>query len=258
MKLNKRFFVHKKAKMKLFWHPKNPLWIFMILIISILMVLTIPFIIYGYNFNSVAFDEDFYKKEFAKYNVYNNLINYNIEEINNDVLNYLKFEKNNELIKNNFFNEREKTHLLDVKDLIQTILSIYYFSAILFLILFILLILLMNFNFKIIAKRFLIILSIGSLLTLLDAVLFFILSNLNFNFVFDIFHKTFFNPGTFIFNPEFENIVVLYQLNLFFDFLVKIILNTILSSVIILFFAVVFIFIFLSQILINFSKNYRR
>ena len=81
------------------------------LIVSILMVLDVPFIIYGFNFNSVAFDEDYYKKEFSKYNVYGNLENYAIEKINSDVLNYLKNEKNNELIKNEFFNEREKIHL---------------------------------------------------------------------------------------------------------------------------------------------------
>ena len=108
-----------------------------LLIVSVLMVLTIPFIIYGYNFNSVAFDESLYKKEFSKYNVYTKLKNYDIEIINNDVLNYLKNVKNNNLIKNDFFNEREKTHLLDVKILISKVLSIYYFSVILFLLLFI-------------------------------------------------------------------------------------------------------------------------
>ena len=99
-------------------------------IVSILMILIVPVVIYLYNFNSIAFDENFYKKEFSKYNVYNNLKNNYIENINNDVLNYLQFEKNNNLIENNFFNEREKIHLLDVKDLIQTILSIYYFFKI--------------------------------------------------------------------------------------------------------------------------------
>ena len=206
------------------------------------MILLIPLIIYGYNFNSIAFDKDFYKKEFLKYNVHNNLRNYDIESINNDVLNYLQFGKNNELIKNDFFNEREKTHLLDVKILISKVLSIYCSSAILFLLLFILLILLSNFNFLKIAKRFFIILLAGSFLTLLDAVLFFILSNFNFNFVFDLFHKSFFDFGSYTFNPEFENIVVLYPKNLFFDALIKIAASTIITSVSILFFCITFSF----------------
>lgn len=225
------------------------------LVISILMVLTIPFIIYLYNFNSIAFDRDLYKKEFLKYNVYNNLEDYDIEGINNDVLNYLINEKGSIPIENDFFNEREKTHLLDVKNLIQKVLAIYYYSMILFLLLFIMLILLLNFNFKEIVKRLFIILFFGSLLTLLDAGSFFLLSNFNFDFTFDLFHETFFSSGTFTFNPEFENIVVLYPENLFFDLLIKIIMNTILSSVIILFFSIATFFIFFRS---NFLKFFQK
>jgi len=234
MKLNKRFFT---------------------LIVSILMVLTIPFIIYGFNSNSVAFNENLFKKEFLKYDVYSNLRNYDIEKINDDVLDYLQFEKNNILIENNFFNEREKTHLLDVKNLIQKVLAIYYFSIILFILLIIILIILLNFNFRLIAKRILIILLIGSLLTLLDAAAFFLLSRFNFNFVFDVMHKTFFSAGTFTFNPAFENIVVLYPENLFFDFLVKIISNTILSSIILFFVSLILFFIFFNSNILKFFKK---
>jgi len=226
-----------------------------LLTISILMILIVPIVIYLYNFNSIAFDENFYKKEFSKYNVYNNLKDYDIEKINNDVLTYLKFEKSDMLIGNDFFNEREKIHLLDVKDLIQTILSIYYFSMISIILLVITLIIFLKFNFKIIAKKLLIILAVGNLLTLLDAVLFFLLSNFNFDFVFDLFHKTLFSPGTFTFNPEFENIVVLYTENLFSDFLVKIISNTILSSIIIFSFSILVLFIFFKP---NFNKFFKK
>jgi uncharacterized membrane protein len=220
------------------------------------MVLAIPFIIYGFNINSVVFDTDLYKEEFLKYNVYNNLKEHDIEEINDDVLHYLRFERNNELIKGDFFNQREKTHLLDVNIFILAILNIYYFSLILFLSLSIPLIFLSNFNFKKIAKRFLIILMIGSFLTLLDAGLLFLLSNFNFNFVFDFFHKTFFSAGTYTFNPKLENIVVLYPENLFFDFLIKIVANTILSSVIALFFSIIIIFIFFKQNFLNFFRKF--
>jgi len=220
-------------------------------IVSILIVLVVPFIILIYNFNSIAFNQDLYRKEFSKHNVYDNLKEYNIENINNDVLTYLKFKKNNILIKNYFFNVREKTHLLDVKNLIQAIFNIYYFIIILIILLIIILIVLLNFNIRKIVKRLLIIIAIGSLFTLLYAVAIFLLSNFNFDSVFDLFHKTFFISGTFTFNPEFENIVVLYPENLFFNFLVKIILNTILSSITLLFFSVLFIFIFFKS---NFYK----
>lgn len=215
------------------------------------MILLIPIMIYIYSFNSIAFDSNFYKKEFAKHNVYNNLAGYDIENINNDVLNYLKNEKTDNLIRNNFFSKREKLHFLDVKNLIQKTLQAYYFSIVLFLLLFATLIFLLKFKLKIIVKKVLVIIAIGSALVLIDAFLFFIVSKLNFNFIFDLFHETFFSFGTYTFNPQFEKIVVLYPENLFFDALVNIITKTILSSVILLFLSLIFIFKFSK---VNFSK----
>ena len=66
-------------------------------------------------------------------------------------------EKESKLINNDFFNGREKTHLLDVKDLIQKTRMIYYTSVILFILLLFALTILLKFNFKNIAKRFLLI-----------------------------------------------------------------------------------------------------
>jgi len=103
---------------------------------------------------------------------------------------------------------------------------------------------LLKFKLKTIVKKILIIIAIGSALTLIDAFLFFLLGNLNFDFVFDLFHKTFFSFGTYTFNSQFEKIVVLYPEKLFFDALLKIITKTILSSIILLFFSIIFIFAF--------------
>ena len=58
--------------------------------ISVLMAVLIPIILYGFNFNSIAFNRSLYKEEFSKHNVYDNLKNYDIEKINDGVLNYLK------------------------------------------------------------------------------------------------------------------------------------------------------------------------
>ncbi len=221
------------------------------LIVSVIMVLLIPIIIYLHNFNSSAFDGNFYKKEFLKYNVYTNLKNHDIEKINDDVLNYLKYNNYDELIKNDFFSQREKTHLLDVKNLIQNLFLIYYISLILFLLLFAVLIFLLDFNYKIIVERFFVMMFFSSLLTLLDAFLFFILTKLNFDFIFDFFHKTFFPIGAYMFNPELEKIVVLYPENLFFDVLIKIITKTIFSSMILFFISLSILFYFFKR---NFSN----
>lgn len=201
----------------------------LILIISTLLVIDIPFLLYLLNFSNVAFDGNFYKKEFKKYDVYGNLENYDIEKINNDVLDYLKYGKNEKLIENDFFNEREKLHLLDVKELIQKTAKLYYFLIILFFILLASLIFLLNRNVKIV-KYFGMIFLISGLLAVLDAFIFYIAINSDFSFAFDIFHNAFFEQGSFLFDPGSENIVNLYPNELFFDIALRIVINTLIFS----------------------------
>ena len=201
----------------------------LILIISTLLVIDIPFLLYLLNFSNVAFDGNFYKKEFKKYDVYGNLENYDIEKINNDVLDYLKYGKNEKLIENDFFNEREKLHLLDVKELIQKTAKLYYFLIILFFILLASLIFLLNRNVKIV-KYFGMIFLISGLLAVLDAFIFYTAINSDFSFAFDIFHNAFFEQGSFLFDPGSENIVNLYPNELFFDIALRIVINTLIFS----------------------------
>ena len=223
--------------------------------LSVLMALLIPLIIFLYNFNSAVFDRDYYKREFTKYNVYENLKNYDAEKINNDVLYYFISGKNNGLIENNFFNEREKMHLADVKNIIQETLMMYSYSITLFILFFIALAFLMELSFKNIFKKFLIISLFGCSIAFLSGILLAASSSLNFDFVFGIFHRTFFSAGTFAFNPEFERIVVLYPQNLFLDFLTKIISNAITSSIILFFLCLASLFIFSMAKFFNFLKK---
>ncbi|MBS3102369.1 DUF1461 domain-containing protein [Candidatus Woesearchaeota archaeon] len=200
----------------------------LISLVSILLILDVPLVLYLFNFKNTAFDENFYKKEFQKYNVYGKLQDYDVEKINNDVLNYLKSEKE-ESIKNDFFIQREKEHLLDVKNLIQKTINFYYFSLILFFILLISLAFLLDQNIKIV-KHFGIIFIISGALTFFEAFAFFAAVNMNFSSAFDIFHNTFFQRGTYTFDPSFENIVNLYPEQLFFGIAQRIIFNTLIFS----------------------------
>lgn len=223
--------------------------------ISVLMAALIFIIIFLYNFNSAVFDRDYYKKEFTKYNVYENLRGYDIEKVNSDVLGYFISGKNKGLIENDFFNEREKMHLLDVKEIIQGIASFYYLSIILFFLFFIALAFLTELNFKNIFRKILVITLFGSSAALLAGILLIALSNSNFDFAFGLMHETFFNAGTFTFNPEFERIVVIYPQNLFFDFLTRIISNAIISSIILFFLCSASLFIFFRQKFSFFSRK---
>ncbi len=185
--------------------------------------------IFGLSFRLAAFDEDFYKKEFAKYGVYENLREHDVESINKGVLDYL-LREDSKLIAGNFFNEREKDHLLDVKLVIRKFLSIYYASIFFFFALILILLALISYDLKkslsLISK---IILS-AALSTIFLALVLFFASFSGFENVFQEFHEIFFMPGTFLFNPSLEKIVVLYPENIFFDLLTRIILFAVLSS----------------------------
>jgi len=232
-----------------------------VLIVSIFMVFLIPIIFYMFTFNSIAFDENFYKKEFAKYNVYAILNEYDVEQINENVLKYLQNE-NNKLESNNFFNQREVSHFRDVKVLIQKSQTVYRLSLFLFLLFFTVLIILFRYDPKKIIEKFLIVLFFGSSLAVIYALFFFFLVYFNFNFTFDLFHKTLFPLGTFSFNPDFEKIVVLYPENLFLDALIRILVKTVLSSVIIIIVSIIALFYFfngiISEILSVVSRRWKK
>ena len=199
-------------------------------ILIILLILDIPFILYSFNFNKTVFDDGVYKKEFEKYGIYSRLEVQDIEKINNDVLDYLKY-KNVEL-NNEFFNQREKTHLKDVKELVQFILFLFYFSIALFFVLLSLIIILNKKNLKKIMKDIGIVFLFSGILTFLDAFVFWLMVKINFAFAFGLMHKIFFKEGTYVFDPSFENIVVLYPQGLFYDITVKVVLDTLIFSLV--------------------------
>jgi len=217
-------------------------------ILIILLVLDLPFVLYSFNFNKTVFDENFYKKEFTKHNVYSRLNNYDIEKINNNVLSYLK-NKNIDLADDDFFNERERTHLKDVKDLIQFILFVFYFSIILFFVLLSLIVVLNKRNLKKILKNIGIVFLFSGILTFVDAFVFWLMVRLNFDFAFGLMHKIFFKAETYVFDPSFEGIVVLYPQQFFYDITVKVVLNTLFFSLVLV--LVGFFIIFYKKIKIN-------
>lgn len=199
-------------------------------ILVTLLVLDVPFLLYSYNFNKIVFDNNFYKKEFEKHEVYGRLEGYDIEEINNNVLSYLKNE-DIYLADDGFFNERERIHLMDVKGQVQIILYILYFSIILFFVLIFLLVIL-NGNLKKIMKNVGIVFLFSGILTFLDSFVFWLIAKGNFDFVFELMHKIFFKAGTYVFDPYFERIVVLYPQQFFYDITVKIVLDTLVISLV--------------------------
>ena len=133
----------------------------------------------------------------------------------------------------NEFNEREKEHLLDVRNIVSVSkLSLY----VLFL-LFTLLLLMSAFMLKInnyIANFIGRVLVFGGFLTIALASILFFFINFDFASAFEAFHSLFFDKGTYAFDPAKELIVNLYPEQLFMDLGLKISKWAVLASVIVI------------------------
>ena len=190
-----------------------------------LMILILPFVLFLLVLNVVGFNNSFYREKFSKYGV-----DGNISSLHEKVINFVKGE-NQELP--NEFNERERQHLLDVRNIVSVSkLSLY----VLFL-LFTLLLLMSAFMLKInnyIANFIGRVLVFGGFLTIALASILFFFINFDFASAFEAFHSLFFDKGTYAFDPAKELIVNLYPEQLFMDLGLKISKWAVLASVIVI------------------------
>lgn len=197
---------------------------FVFIFLLVLLVLFTNLKLYSLNFN-------YYQKEFTKLNVYDN-----IPQANEHALNLIKYMNNKEEL-SNFFNEQEKTHLHDVKYLINLAFIIFY------LVLILTLMFLMYFIYK---KKYLIILDslITSSLIIILLQIIFLITNFSSNFL--LFHEILFTNNLWLFNPG-DNIVNLFPEEFFYDISLKIMLNSLIISLILI----------VSSLIIRFKVNKR-
>ncbi len=184
-------------------------------VLKILFVISIFLLIIFGNFKLYSLNFNFYKKEFLKLNIYDK-----IPEADKHVLNLINYFKDKEEL-NNFFNEKEKLHLRDVKNLINIAFIIFYISLILFLII------LIYFIYK---KEYLIIKSSLMISSVIVIFLLLLSTLINFDSFFINFHKIFFNNNLWLLNPETDNLINLFPEQFFYDISLKIWVNSLLTS----------------------------
>jgi len=199
-------------------------------LLKILFIICLVLLVITLSFKLFIFNIDVYKKEFTKLNIYNK-----IPDADKNALNLINFMNNKENL-NDFYNEKEKQHLQDVKKLYQNLNLAFYLTltlTILFLIYFI-----YNKKYKIIHKTFL----ISGLFLLIFVLLFFAT---DFNYLFEKFHLIIFGSGRidlWQLNPNKDNLINLIPEQLQYNIATRIFLNILISafSLIILGFAIKF------------------
>ena len=167
---------------------------------KILLIVTIILFIMLLNFRMYVFNTEYYEEEFRKSGVYNSFPKEEANEQLNKLIHYLKTDQP---LTNTFFNEKEKKHLEDVKRLIQKTLIIFYCSIVL-------LPMLLFRNRKGLTRPFL---YSGVLLISIPLVL----SIINFQFTFIIFHELLFTNNFWVLNPETDNLIKLFPEQFFYD-----------------------------------------
>lgn len=193
----------------------------LIKISKVLLVLILPFLIFLAVLNFVGFDSSYYRERFSDYNVTGAL------SIHEKVISFVT-GSSNELPQQ--FNEREKRHLLDVRNAVGISKIILYVLFLLFIFLLLSSAFLLRIN-NYIANFIGKVLIFGGFLTIVLASLLFFLINSDFSSTFESFHSLFFEKGTYTFDPEKEFIVKLYPEQLFMELGLKISKNAVLASI---------------------------
>lgn len=192
------------------------------------LIISMPFFILLLNLNLHIYNEKFYLNEFEKNNVYDALEKEKVIENYNLLLGYFR-DKNN--LDQSFFNEKEKMHLVDVKNLVRLSSYILYFSG--FIILLTISYLISRKFFSNLKKGLL----IGSILTIIILGIFLLLALLDFTNIFLQFHFSFFSNDLWQLNPATDNLIVMFPEGFFYDSVVAMLVNSLVSS------AVVFLFL---------------
>ena len=161
------------------------------------------------NFRFYVYNLDFYEHEFQKLGVY--------DTIDRDIAlvqtkNLFNFFKTGEFSDVTYFNEKEMLHLRDVYVLIhRTIFLFYVVSAVLFFLFFM-------FR-RLLAKVFI----VGGASLFILVIL---LSLPDFGLLFVFFHKIAFANELWLLNPETDNLINLFPVQFFYDFVKKIFFNS--------------------------------
>ncbi len=214
--------VHKKQLGVLLWA------------VIVLLAISTSIIIYISTFKSLAFDLGFYEKEYQKYNIrdrFSPAVNLTYETV--VLLDYLGSGEGR--INSTFFDEREITHLKEVRDLYKRFFSLLNICMFLSVISIILLFFLVGRRIaslsshnqdaflKLVLSR--VFVSIG--LAVFVFFLFFLILVFTFDSSFIRFHELFFKTDTWMLDPAKDNLIRMYPQGFFEDIFTRIILQSV-------------------------------
>ncbi len=173
-----------------------------------ILITLIPLFLILTGFRFVVFDKEFYSNEFAKYGVYDRFGKDTVDRNSNELIGYLAGK--NEL-NTDFFNDKEKIHLLDVKGLIKQ--ALFTFNIIGIIILLLISYLMVNKRFDELGN----VAFSSGVTTLILLILFLGAVAYDFDKLFLGFHLISFNNDLWMLNPVTDNLIVMFPEGFFYD-----------------------------------------
>jgi len=210
-----------------------------IIALTILLALSMSLMIYLSNFKSAAFDRGFYEQQFQENRIRERFdASVNLTYENERLLTYLEAGEGE--IQSEFFNAREKTHLVEVRDLFKKFFTLLNIAFALSLISALLLVFFVrklamqlaekdaNEYYKNAVARML---TYTGTITNAMAI-FFAFVALTFNTSFIRFHQIFFKTDTWMLDPATDNLIRMFPEQFFMAIFVKIVLASVVAATI--------------------------
>lgn len=203
-------------------------WKTIIDISKILFIIFLPLFILLSIFQHYSYNKNFYMQEFDKYNV-ENVTGMNNEDLSNvaeKLISYLKGEENNLNIEASIngdnkevFGEREKKHMIDVKNLFTRGQILRSISFGICLIAILVIILTSKRKKRDIYQAIL----LAGIAPIALTIILLILVKIDFHKYFTYFHKIFFNNELWLLNPKTDVLIQMLPLEFFIDIATRII-----------------------------------
>lgn len=196
-------------------------------ITGIAAAVTLPIVILTLSVWLVTFDSNYYYKEYVKYDVgvTQSLGESDLHLITKNLLDYLSDKKDNlnfvakrdQASGKQFFSDRDKTHMIDVKKIILNLRNVGIVATMVFTIA--LFIIAKKPKYRMNIHRFL---GTGAILGILPFIGLGILMAIDFNKYFILFHQMFFSNDLWLLDPKFDNLVNIFPEEFFSDMAIRI------------------------------------
>ena len=190
----------------------------------ILLISNLPILIYLANFKLMIYNYNFYQKEFKKNKVYDEVSN--ADGVLNNI--FLFFKDKSDL--DDIFNENEKSHLQDVKNLVIGVNYFFYILLLIEIVLFFFLFLTYRKNIAIFFEIIGFIFMIIGLSIVIFSILLYIFSG-SFSDMFVKFHLIVFPWGNWQF-PDTSILIKMFPEQFFYNFAYKAVSNSVFTAVI--------------------------